>query len=58
MSLPGCIRNVTVNHVDIGKPAALFKMQDCYRNSPESGVSFGNGGGTPEKLVSDLQGHD
>lgn len=45
MSLPGCIRNVTVNNVDIGPPTADFKTQECYRDSPSSGVSFEDGGG-------------
>ena len=45
ISFPGCIRNVTVNKVDIGEPTAPYKTQECYRDSPESGVSFENGGG-------------
>lgn len=43
--MPGCIRNVTVNNVDIGPPTAEVKTQDCYRDSPSAGVSFEDGGG-------------
>lgn len=45
LSLPGCIRNVTVNNKHIGKPTAIHKTMDCYQESPESGVSFEHGGG-------------
>ena len=45
VSFPGCIRNVTVSKLDIGPPTAPYKMQDCYQDSPEAGVSFEHGGG-------------
>lgn len=46
ISFPGCIRNVKVNGADIGNPTSLTKgVQDCYLNSPTSGVSFDKGGG-------------
>ena len=45
ISLPGCIRNVTVNKRHIGLPTTSHKDKDCYLDSPESGVSFEDGGG-------------
>lgn len=45
-SFPGCITNVTVDDKKIDTPVTnLYKAQNCYRDSPESGVSFKNGGG-------------
>ena len=34
-----------MNDKDIGPPTTPYKTQDCYQVSPESGVSFENGGG-------------
>ena len=37
---------MTVDDKKIDTPLTdLFKAQNCYRDSPESGVSFKNGGG-------------
>ncbi|KAM7425322.1 Laminin Domain II [Porites harrisoni] len=45
-SFPGCITNVTVDDEKIDTPVTtLYKAQKCCRDSPESGVSFKNGGG-------------
>ncbi|CAH3184146.1 unnamed protein product, partial [Porites evermanni] len=44
-SFPGCIANLTVNKKNIDTPPSKFNTQSCYRDSPESGVSFKNGGG-------------
>ena len=45
VSFPGCIRNVTVNKFAIGPPSTPFKIQNCYANAVERGVSFEQGGG-------------
>ena len=37
---------MTVDDEKIDTPVTnLYKLQNCYRDSPESGVSFKNGGG-------------
>ena len=37
---------MTVDDEKIDTPVTnLYKAQNCYRDSPESGVSFKNGGG-------------
>ncbi|XP_073239913.1 laminin subunit alpha-4-like [Porites lutea] len=44
-SFPGCIANLTVNEKNIDTPPSKINTQSCSRDSPESGVSFKNGGG-------------